>query len=450
MSKIKKIIFTFIIGGLFLIFSGEFSSPTLEFGLYNGGEPLIFDGERAYAPGQVVVKFAGENPKTAGLNSKGTGHTAADRVLRHKYRSEIKAVNKDRYSDYYIVETHKNCALEAFREKLRRDPSIAAAELNYYAHIAATPDDPYFAYQYALDNQGQVYVPNIGLRGRGDSDIDAPEGWDWTTGSGDVIIAIIDTGAAPHEDLVNKLVPGYNFIADNTNTADDNGHGTFVASIAAAETGNGTGMAGVDWNAKIMPLKCVASDGLASYTVLAAGIRYAADSGAKVINLSLGGAYPSFVLEDACSYAFGKGCVIVAAAGNQGGQVLYPAAYDDYVLAIAATDSYDNRLGWSNYGPQVDVAAPGQYVFGAIYFPDEPDVFNAYGWGSGTSFSTPYAAGAAALLMGYKPSLANDVVMKIIKYTADDVNRDVYPGVDDFIGYGRINIGRLLGAYELN
>jgi thermitase len=275
-------------------------------------------------------------------------------------------------------------------------------------------------------------------------------GWDRTTGSDSVIIAVIDSGVAwDHEDLHSKIVPGYDFVNDDNDPYDDHGHGTFAASIAAAETNNGVGIAGVSWHARIMPIKVMDYDGYGSYLAIATGMRYAVDNGARVLNLSIGGRNPSFILEDASAYCFNNGAVIAAAAGNSGAAVLYPAAYDDYCLAVAATDANDERPGWSNYGPQVDVAAPGDFVWGANYMPGDPTNLNSYTWKSGTSFATPYVAGAAALVMAYKPSLTNSQIMALIKYTADDVNAPTHPGVDDFLGYGRINLQTLLGPYEI-
>lgn len=452
----KKIIFIIVISALLLALGAGGPFNGRDFGLYNHGKPLQMSGENNFLPGQIVVelcpeklKMKDEHPyKRSAFYNYAPG---IEEIIINKYGSEIRDIKKDRYSSYYIVETHSGCDIKNLKDKLLQDPLVKYASLNYVAVLTLVPDDPLLGYQYALHNNGQVYLPNLGLAGINGSDINAPEGWDWHTGSEDITIAIIDTGIVQaHEDLKGKVVAGYNFVDDNYNTKDNNGHGTFVASIAAAETNNNTGMAGVSWQAKIMPIKCVKDDGTASYLAIAASIRYAADHGARVINLSLGGQYPSAILEDACKYAFEQGCVIVAAAGNSASPVLYPAAYDDYCLAVAATDANDNITSWSNYGPQVDVAAPGDYVFGAFYSLDEPDNYKGYGWGSGTSFASPYVAGAAALLMAYKPSLSNDFVMKLIKYTADDVNQSSYPGVDDHMGYGRINLGTLLGPYDLN
>lgn len=432
--------------------------------LYNNGNPHQPDQEeQPFVRGQIIIKTYGEafglsqSPASrTGLSGQYLGkmETRGPAImLMNKYHREIKTVKPAPFSipGCHIVETREGCDIKVLREKLQKDPMVQEASLNYIASITVEPpDDEYFMYQYALFNYGQVYHPGLEMAGTTGSDIKALDGWEWTTGGEEIIIAVVDSGvASDHEDLVNKVTAGYNFIDDNDNPYDDHGHGTFVASIAAANTNNGVGMAGVSWHAKIMPVKVMSSDGFGSYLVIAAGIRFAADQGAQIINLSIGGVNPSFILEDACQYAFDSGSLVVASTGNTGSNVLYPAAYDDYCLAVAATDHDDNWATWSNNGPQVDVAAPGWFVFGAFFSPAEPGKLDNYGWGSGTSFSAPYVAGAAALVMHYKPFLTHSQVMDLIRYTADDVNRTEHPGVDDYLGYGRINLGTLLGPHQL-
>jgi thermitase len=402
-----------------------------------------------YVPNRVVIKISTETTAIAGKAHR-PEHLPSSRLMA-KYPSRLTQIRSLPLTGYYMAETVEGCDIEALCRQLRREPYVADASPDYYAVLTSTiPDDYYFQYQYSLNNTGQVYLPETGLTGTSGSDIKAVDGWDWTRGSDQVIIAIIDSGVATdHEDLRHKVVAGYDFVNDDGDAYDDHGHGTFAASIAAAETNNGVGIAGVSWQARIMPVKVMASTGFGSYLAIGTGMRYAVDHGARVLNLSVGGQIPSFILEDACEYAYNSGAVIVAAVGNTGSPVLYPAAYDDYCLAVAATDANDERPIWSNWGPQVDVAAPGSFVWGAAWSPEEPDNLNSYHWKSGTSFAAPYVAGAAALLIAYKPTLTNQQVMALIKYTADDVNASTYPGVDDYLGYGRINLKTLLGPYEL-
>jgi thermitase len=419
------------------------------------GAPLQLEPDQPYVPDRAVIKISSnavmqmENVKTAGPGKNITNHPLS--MVMTKYKSQIKQLQTARIQDYYIAVTIEGCDIETLCQQLRREPFILDASPDYYAVITSTyPNDLYFQYQYALYNTGQVYLPETGLTGTSGSDIKATDGWDWAIGSDSVIIAVIDSGVAlDHKDLHSKIVPGYDFVNDDNDPYDDHGHGTFAASIAAAETNNGLGIAGVSWNARIMPVKVMDQNGFGSYLAISYGMRYSVDNGARVLNLSIGGRSASFILEDASAYCHSQGAVIVAASGNSGSAVLYPAAYDDYCLAVAATDANDERPTWSNYGPQVDVAAPGNFVWGADYSPNDPANLNSYSWKSGTSFATPYVAGAAALVMAYKPFLTNDQIMALIKYTADDVNASEHPGVDDYLGYGRINLKTLLGPYEL-
>ncbi|MDH5704489.1 MAG: S8 family serine peptidase, partial [Candidatus Aminicenantes bacterium] len=260
-----------------------------------------------------------------------------------------------------------------------------------------------------------------------------------------VVIAILDTGVDfNHPDLDDKLLStGYDFVNDDTDPTDDHGHGTFVAGIAAAETNNGEGIAGVAWNCMVLPIKIADSAGDIAIAAEIAGINYAVEQRAHVINLSLGGPGSDPFEQTAVAYAYEHDVVVVAAAGNSGGATEYPAAYDE-CLAVAATDYDDLRPTWSNFGPEIDVAAPGETVFSL--YPTDLVVppFLPYAWGQGTSASAPHVAGLAALIRSIKPDLSAEDIMNVIRYTADDVNSASYEGRDNFIGYGRISLERAL------
>jgi subtilisin family serine protease len=283
------------------------------------------------------------------------------------------------------------------------------------------------------------------------ADIKATLAWDETQGDANTVIAIVDTGVdMSHAELKNKVVSkGYDFVNGDSDATDDNSHGTWVAGIAAAETNNNEGIAGVAWSCKVLPVKVMDADGNGYYDQLIEGIIWAADHGAKVINISAGGDADDPSLKAACKYAYDKNVVVVAAAGNDGTSVSYPAAYDDYVLAVAATDYNDARASFSNPGPQVDVAAPGVWILGPApqWYVGPGNL--PYFFGSGTSGASPEVAGLAALLFSHKPWLTQKQIMDIIRYTADDVNKAQKPGQDDDIGYGRINMERALVPYKL-
>ena len=317
--------------------------------------------------------------------------------------------------------------------KLRGDPGLVFVEPNYLAHVAETiPGDPHYTEQWGLPR------------------IRAPEAWDFTTGD-DLTIAVIDTGVdLDHPDLVSKLwvnadeIPdnglddggngyvddscGWDFVNDDAEPQDDYWHGTHVAGIAAADTDNGQGVAGVSWGARIMPLKALNASGDGNYADLASAIVYAADNGARILNLSLGGEDHSAALAEAVGYARERGCLIVAAAGNESGAVLYPAA-NDGVLAVVATTRWDGRWCRSNYGPEVDAAAPGADIYSTT-------LNGTYLSASGTSAAAPHVSGLAALVWSVRPDLTNDDVARVITETVRDLGA---PGWDRFFGWGLID-----------
>jgi subtilisin family serine protease len=312
-------------------------------------------------------------------------------------------------------------ALEAIEAALRKNPNVEYVEKNFTGFGGMVPNDPGYASQW--------YLPMIS----------APQGWDISTGSANVSIAVLDSGVDPnHPDLSSKLVPGYNYVNNNSDTHDVHGHGTAVAGIAAASTNSGIGIAGVAWQNKIMPLVVFDSTGYGTYAQWISGITYAADHGAKVINMSIGGSSYSSSLQSAVNYAWNKGAVLVACAMNTGSNTpYYPAALNN-VLAVSATNYYDNFASFSNYGNWIAVSAPGDGIYTTTNG-------GGYGSGVGTSFSTPQVAGLAALLMSLTPGLSNSQVVSLIKQNADDLGS---AGYDPYFGYGRINVYRTLAATQ--
>jgi thermitase len=355
---------------------------------------------------------------------------------------------------YYGARLPEGLALMDALTMLRLNEDIAYAGPDHRTRLAVAPNDTFFlTYQYNLYNHAVVLdiSSDIHPRTKAGADVKAMTAWEETEGDPEVIIAVLDTGVdMTHPELVNKVVSsGRDFVNGDMDATDDNSHGTHVAGVAAAETNNGEGIAGVAWNCRILPVKVMDADGNGYYSDLIDGLIWATDNGARVINLSLGGDYDDPALKDACQYAFNMGVVIAAAAGNDGGPVMYPAAYDDYVLAVSATDYEDEWASFSNFGPEVDVAAPGVYILGPVpQWYAGPD-FLPYAFGSGTSASSPHVAGLAALLISDKPWLKPSEVMNIVRYTADDVNVASFAGKDDYIGYGRINMERALVPYTL-
>ena len=209
-------------------------------------------------------------------------------------------------------------------------------------------------------------------------------------------MAVVDTGVSPLPDLAGRILPGHDFVHGTGNAADDNGHGTMAAGVIAAAGNNRTGVAGICWNCRILPVKVLDARGSGSYVNIAAGIRYAADRGAQIISLSLGGPDDSQLLRAAVAYAAGKGALVIAAAGNKGSSAPHFPAAIPPVLAVGAVTSTDVRYPWSNYGKGwVGITAPGcnpaQSRTGAV------------GQYCGTSSATPFVAGVAALLASTVP-----------------------------------------------
>lgn len=403
--------------------------------LSEGRKPFLRNSispDGAFLPDQVLVKFK-PTVSTQNLSS----------ILKNMGANELSIIQK---IGLHVLSIPEYLSVDEMLITLRLNPDVEYAEPNYRISSLVTPNDTLFSYQYALFNQGQeIGVPGS-PQGTARADIKATEGWEETRGNIEIVIGILDSGVdLLHPELADKIVSGgRDFINDDFDATDDYFHGTMMASIAAADTNNGEGIAGIAWNCKVLPVKVVDQNGIGDYATLIEGLIYAADQGVDVINLSLGGEAPSTALESALQYAYQKGAVIAAAAGNEDAPVVYPAAYDQYCLAVAASDYNDLRTPWSGTGPEVDVAAPGERIIGAV----PTWLFGAnslpYAFGFGTSASTAHVAGLAALIKSNKPWLTNGEIMDVIRFTADDVNSAENPGFDNFIGYGRINMNKAL------
>jgi thermitase len=294
--------------------------------------------------------------------------------------------------------------------------------------------------------------PNLGLQW-GLSKIGA--GYAWLTNQGsDIAVAVVDSGVdLTHPDLASKIVPnsGYNFVAGNYNTQDDYGHGTHVAGIIGAATNNGTGVASIGWNATIVPVKVLDSTGSGKISDVAGGINWAADSAAKIINLSLGMPSPDNTLQTAITNAWNKGKLIVVAAGNCGDSTqayllrscnytnnppIYPAAGNN-VMAAGATTSSDTRAAFSSYGNWVSISAPGDGIYSTYWDKSQPLNPHKYEWESGTSMAAPMVSGLAALVWSHNPALSNSDVYNVLIASATHLGTGT--GRNDEFGYGRIN-----------
>lgn len=333
------------------------------------------------------------------------------------------------------------------------------------------PNDSYFERQWAFRNTGSNVSWYPGKQG---ADIRATSAWSICTGDTNVIVAVLDTGLKwDHPDIASRVwinkreitangidddqnglvddVRGWNFSYGNNNVADDFGHGTNTASIIGAASNNRLGYAGLDWGCRIMVVKELDSTNRGLYSAWASSLYYAANNGARIINMSEGGTGTSQTLKAAIDYAYGRGCFIAAAMMNTNDSTrYYPAGFDDHVIAVGATDSFDKRCspfvwgGGSNYGPWIDFVAPGNVIFGLNNKSDTD-----YGWyWSGTSQATPMVAGLAALLLAQSPSRSPSTLREIIAATTDDtLGTGNKPFYDVYYGCGRINCYRAL-AYS--
>jgi len=381
------------------------------------------------------------------------------------YDSEI--IEEIPQINVYRLKIPSKYSLEEMISAFNKNPDVMYAEPNYFLYLASIPNDPYFHYQYALRNTGQeIAPPEFNFpRGTPGADIKAIKAWDIETGNKTIVVGIVDTGVdIDHPDLKNNILSsGRDFANDDYNAMDDHGHGTHVAGIIAAETNNNTGVSGVCWECKILPVKVFDRNAKGQTAWVANGIIWAADQGVRVINLSLGGpdVIPNITLENAIKYAYEKNIILIAAAGNDGTKgVWHPAAYDNYVLAVSATDHNDHlvtlqstgELWGSNFGPEVDVAAPGINILSTwpvnLWRRGHPG-WKGYNYIFGTSMSTAFVSGMAALIVSHAPWLKNWRVMNIIRYSAEDVNNASYPGKDIFLGYGRINLNKASALIDL-
>ena len=307
------------------------------------------------------------------------------------------------------------------------------------ARPSGDPNDPCFKYQWHLRQIG------------------VPDAWKLGTGKG-VVVAVIDTGVTKVADLEQtKFVPGFNFVNNNANAADDHGHGTHVAGTIAQSTNNRRGVAGVAPDVSIMPIKVLSAGGSGSIGGIAQGIRWAADHGANVINMSLGGRMAMGTLAKAVKYAHDKGVVVVAAAGNDGsGRVSYPARYPG-VIAVAATQFDESTTFYSNWGPQIDIAAPGGNTKVDQNGDGKPDGVlqhtivptdtskTDYLWFMGTSMASPHVAGVAALIVGAgvrKPDAVEELLLATARKPKG--HADAAARVDDHYGAGVVDAAAAL------
>ena len=398
-----------------------------------------------YAPDEILVKFKPDVREDT-INT-----------MNSEYETSVKSTL---LSGTKILNVPSGKTVDEMVKIYASLSEVEYAEPNYIVHAFMVPNDPAYSYQWHLDNNEY-------------GGINMESAWDISTGSV-VVVAVIDTGVAYENyniycqapDLAGTtFVQGYDFVNNDTHPNDDEGHGTHVAGTIAQTTNNNYGVAGVAFNCSIMPVKVLNETGFGYYSGIADGIYYAANNSADIISMSLGGPEPSQTLEDAVTYAYNEGVTIVAAAGNEyqeGNPPQYPAAYDDYVIAVGATRYDETRSYYSNTGSYLDLAAPGGdmivdqngdgYADGVLqqtFVPGDPCNFSYFWFYQGTSMATPHVSGVAALLIANGVT-GPDNVRDILESTAEDKGA---PGWDAEYGWGLVDAQAALeesGAVEAN
>ncbi|MEX2416371.1 MAG: S8 family serine peptidase [Paenibacillaceae bacterium] len=315
----------------------------------------------------------------------------------------------------YVARPSAEDQLKQWLARWMNDPGVEYVHYSEPVELLATPNDELY--------KNQSYLKQI----------HAPEAWDLANENTSITIAIVDTGIdLTHPDLKGNLVAGVNLIHPGGMPQDDHGHGTSVAGVIAAVGNNSTGIAGLAWKAKIMPIKAIEADGQGNEDKLGEGMMYAVDHGAKIIVLSVGLHRYSPFLEEVSEYAESKGVLLISAVGNEGKAVKYPAAYPT-VLAVGGVGIDNKVMLESNYGPEVDLVAPWKVYTTALG--------GDYEYKQGTSMGAPQVAGAAALVWSKYPTLKPHEVRNLLVQTAEDIEDK---GWDPYAGYGLLRVDRAL------
>ncbi|MBU0573147.1 MAG: S8 family serine peptidase, partial [Candidatus Margulisbacteria bacterium] len=385
----------------------------------------------AYAPDQIIVQF--KPGITIDSPSKLPDVVKAKELFKGISTGiTAKGAQLPDLSNTYLLYLEEGANIPAAVQSFSSDPGVIYAEPNYRVKaLTTTPNDPHYSSQWFFEKIG------------------APSAWDVTTGSASVYAAVLDTGIDyRHVDLAAKIILGHDWANNDNDPMDDNGHGTHIAGIIGAVTDNSIGVAGVSWQSQIMAIKVLDSSGSGFISDVALGIREAADYPVNVINMSFGDYSNTSTLKNAVDYAYAKGCLMAAAAGNENtDDPIYPAAYDN-VLAVAATDQDDRRSVWSgsysasNYGAWVNIAAPGS----SIYSTWRSDTYRN---DNGTSMATPVVVGSICLLLSSNPALSQSDIKTRILDTADNIDT-LNPGYEGLLGSGRLNLFKALGYPTAN
>ena len=317
-----------------------------------------------------------------------------------------------------VVELNGRMNVETAVAHLKQHPDVLFAEPDYVSSGGAVPNDPYYFQQWHHQK------------------IQSEAAWNVTTGSTSVVVAVLDTGInSALSEFTSRVLAGHNYVSNNSNPADDHGHGTATTGVLAANANNHVLVAGVDWNCRILPEKVLDSSNFGFYSYQAQAIYDVTDAGAKVINFSIGGTSESSAVTAAIDYAIAHNVIFVTITHNDGsGTIRFPGRLPQ-CITVGATERDDTRADFSNYGPAIDLVAPGRDIYtvgrtGGLEY-----------W-YGTSESAPQVCGVAALVASLRPSINQRTMEQLLEATAEDGvgnPAEDTPGWDQYYGYGRLN-----------
>ena len=380
------------------------------------------NAQKKYAPGEILVKFKPGVSKTE-IDNMNTFYGVS--IIRH-----IEPI------DVYHLKIPSTRTVPEMVELYSEDPRCSYAEPNYIGEGSNfVPNDTFFPQQWHLNNTGQT-------GGTLDADIDAVEGWQITRGSSAVVVAVLDTGIdSNHPEFQGRILPGFDFVNEDSDPEADHPHGPQVSGILAANADNAFGVAGVDHRAKILPVKVLNSQNSGTTADLVQGLLFAAAQGAHVVNMSLINYPLTSALNDALQVARDAGAILIACAGNGGignADVSGPGA-SPLTISVGATDHNDARASFSGTGQALDVVAPGLGL-PTVLFNSSQNQTSIF---SGCSAATPVVSGIVSLLLSLDLSLTHEEVYTILTQTAEDMvgppSEDT-PGRDNFFGFGRVNM----------
>lgn len=428
-----------------------------------------------FAEGQVIAKFKTSTTLNSNFSEafqKGKLKTIDNQINVSNYQ----IVGNKKIMNTFLIMYDASVSVKEVIDMYQDTNLFEYVEPNYACAGHGIPNDANFlSRQWSMVNDGTFPLSPATVN----ADIDMDLAWDITTGDPNLTVAILDSGMKldhpevsariwmntseiidgmdnDNNNYVDDIFGGWDFANNDNNPTDDHGHGTNVGGIAVATGNNGIGYAGVNWNSQIMVVKILDNNNSGFYSWMADGIYYAVDNGADVMNMSVGGNSPSSLLLDAVNYAYANNVALVVSTGNGDTALQYPSRYANSI-AVGSTNPDDSRTSpffWSatsgsNFGPEIDLVAPGNYIYGLSY--NSNTNYNGY-WG-GTSQAAPHVAGVISLMLSVNPNLTVDDINAILIQTSVDQVGDPTedtPGFDNFHGYGRLNAFQALTSNLLN